>query len=477
MPRRENCRFFGHAAQAESAGFRPCLRCRPELAPHSRASGRSRTRATSWRSRRRACSTSPRPGATSSPSRRAAGQAAGRERPPPAPHLRSPVRRLARAVPADAPAAHRQAIAGRHRPADHAGRAGQRLRQRAPLQRRIPRALRPQPDPAAPRGRGAAGRKAWRSAWAIGRPTTCRPCSASSRKRELSGVEFVSHRAARLRWAARLSDADRRQAPRRLAAGGVRRGAPPGGAAGQRLAARSAAARDPPPARGARPGRRPARDQQRAARKLPAGRRPARARRDERLRTGRARGARPADHGGRGAHAGAAPGGPLRRDRSPRRIRSSRGCFRGPPCWRKPRAMRWASWASCKQRQAAIVAHRAGRGREAGAAARRRRRPGHDRSAEAIARHRRLDGAVHRDARPALARRVSGRRRGAAQGAGRAGRPQPGARGASRVASVEALAQLCRGAGLARDAHFPRSPHEIRHFHRPGTLTRAPWAP
>jgi AraC family transcriptional regulator of adaptative response / DNA-3-methyladenine glycosylase II len=34
-PRRENCRFFGHAAQAEQAGFRPCLRCRPELAPAS----------------------------------------------------------------------------------------------------------------------------------------------------------------------------------------------------------------------------------------------------------------------------------------------------------------------------------------------------------------------------------------------------------------------------------------------------------
>lgn len=33
MPRRENCRFFAHAAQAEGAGFRPCLRCRPELAP------------------------------------------------------------------------------------------------------------------------------------------------------------------------------------------------------------------------------------------------------------------------------------------------------------------------------------------------------------------------------------------------------------------------------------------------------------
>ena len=34
-PKRENCRFFRHAAQAENAGFRPCLRCRPELAPHS----------------------------------------------------------------------------------------------------------------------------------------------------------------------------------------------------------------------------------------------------------------------------------------------------------------------------------------------------------------------------------------------------------------------------------------------------------
>ncbi|MGI4778230.1 MAG: Ada metal-binding domain-containing protein [Janthinobacterium lividum] len=34
-PMRENCRFFRHAAQAELAGFRPCLRCRPELAPHA----------------------------------------------------------------------------------------------------------------------------------------------------------------------------------------------------------------------------------------------------------------------------------------------------------------------------------------------------------------------------------------------------------------------------------------------------------
>ena len=32
-PRRENCRFFDTPAQAEAAAFRPCLKCRPEVAP------------------------------------------------------------------------------------------------------------------------------------------------------------------------------------------------------------------------------------------------------------------------------------------------------------------------------------------------------------------------------------------------------------------------------------------------------------
>src|SRR5512142_2930779 len=32
-PKRENCRFYPSAAAAESEGYRPCLRCRPELAP------------------------------------------------------------------------------------------------------------------------------------------------------------------------------------------------------------------------------------------------------------------------------------------------------------------------------------------------------------------------------------------------------------------------------------------------------------
>ncbi|HWV62928.1 MAG TPA: AlkA N-terminal domain-containing protein [Oxalicibacterium sp.] len=34
-PRASSCTFFGTAAAAEAAGFRPCLRCRPELAPYA----------------------------------------------------------------------------------------------------------------------------------------------------------------------------------------------------------------------------------------------------------------------------------------------------------------------------------------------------------------------------------------------------------------------------------------------------------
>ena len=32
-PRRENSRFFGSRALAEAAAFRPCLKCRPDIAP------------------------------------------------------------------------------------------------------------------------------------------------------------------------------------------------------------------------------------------------------------------------------------------------------------------------------------------------------------------------------------------------------------------------------------------------------------
>jgi AraC family transcriptional regulator, regulatory protein of adaptative response / DNA-3-methyladenine glycosylase II len=37
MPKARNCRFFACAAAAEEAGFRACLRCRPETAPGTRA--------------------------------------------------------------------------------------------------------------------------------------------------------------------------------------------------------------------------------------------------------------------------------------------------------------------------------------------------------------------------------------------------------------------------------------------------------
>ena len=36
-PKPEHCQFFASAAAAIEAGFRPCLRCRPESAPHSPA--------------------------------------------------------------------------------------------------------------------------------------------------------------------------------------------------------------------------------------------------------------------------------------------------------------------------------------------------------------------------------------------------------------------------------------------------------
>src|SRR5580698_9500881 len=34
-PKETNCRFFDSPQEAEQQGFRPCLRCRPELAPGS----------------------------------------------------------------------------------------------------------------------------------------------------------------------------------------------------------------------------------------------------------------------------------------------------------------------------------------------------------------------------------------------------------------------------------------------------------
>ncbi|HGF7517247.1 TPA: Ada metal-binding domain-containing protein, partial [Vibrio cholerae] len=35
LPKEENVEYFSSQALAVSAGYRPCLRCRPESAPHS----------------------------------------------------------------------------------------------------------------------------------------------------------------------------------------------------------------------------------------------------------------------------------------------------------------------------------------------------------------------------------------------------------------------------------------------------------
>jgi AraC family transcriptional regulator of adaptative response / DNA-3-methyladenine glycosylase II len=44
VPRERHCRFFPSAAAAQDAGFRPCLRCRPETAPdHGAWRGTSNT--------------------------------------------------------------------------------------------------------------------------------------------------------------------------------------------------------------------------------------------------------------------------------------------------------------------------------------------------------------------------------------------------------------------------------------------------
>jgi hypothetical protein len=80
----------------------------------------------------------------------------------------------------DAAPAAGQAAADRHGAARHAGGAGQRLRQPAPLQRRVRRALPAQPDAAAPRTRRAPAPDEGRCGWPTARPTTWTPCWPSS---------------------------------------------------------------------------------------------------------------------------------------------------------------------------------------------------------------------------------------------------------------------------------------------------------
>ncbi len=217
----------------------------------------------------------------------AAGPAPGRQRPPCAAHLRDRVRRLAAAIPANPPAADGQATADRHRPGRHPGGPRGRLRQPAPLQRRLCAALWPEPHATAPqqqRRRAGARRHAGHhhagrlpAALRRGGHAELPACAAAAGRgvpaAQPPGRALRPHAAADACW----------QDLHRLAAGPLHRGAPPGrGAIGGQPAGRAAAG-DGAAARHAGPGRRPAGHQRRAGPGVPRRQRPARARHHGRL--------------------------------------------------------------------------------------------------------------------------------------------------------------------------------------------------
>ena len=152
-PKFENCRFFASAAAAQEAGFRPCLRCRPETAPDLAF----------WR------------GTSNTVSRALAliadGALDGDEADVEALAERLGVgerqlRRLFQQHLGASPIAVAQTrrvlfakqLHPRDPPADDRGGAGLGLRQRAPLQRDLPRPVRP-PAQRAPAPSSAKGRR------------------------------------------------------------------------------------------------------------------------------------------------------------------------------------------------------------------------------------------------------------------------------------------------------------------------------
>ena len=404
---------------------------------HARPPGRAVARRARPRGRRRR---SDEPRRARAPSRR--------ERPPRAAHLRRRARRHAAAVRADAPPAARQAVADRHGDADLAGRARERLSQPAPLQRGVRREL-----PAdAERGCAATRRRTRRA------PTT--PCCVTLAFREplareallrflaqraIPGVEQVDAGALRIR----RTRAPRRR--RRREAGWIEASFVPQrpqlalallGLARRR--GRLAAAGGPALAR---PRRRPAGDRRRARRacpattdcacraastrsSLPCG--PCSASRSRWRRRERSRGA--------SSNASARP--------SPRPGPNSTAAFPRRRPWPASGVDQIAELGIIRSRAAAD--HRAGRrlARAAAAAAAALRRRRRCSSACAPARHRPVDGALRRDARARLERRVPARRRGRAQCDGPAARRARAARGRSALAGLATLAFVRRAQTL-----------------------------
>ena len=147
LPRPENCTFFKTAAEAERAGFRPCLLCRPELAPGCAPMVPA--------TRLRTCSAVPQTGTVCAPvdaSHRLAVLAAKQleehcgsiesleelaaslgHGPAPAPGVPGGVPCLTGGIPADLPPAAGQKPADRYRAFGSGGGHGLRFRKSAPV--------------------------------------------------------------------------------------------------------------------------------------------------------------------------------------------------------------------------------------------------------------------------------------------------------------------------------------------------------
>ena len=131
-PRAAHVRYYASAAEAAEAGFRPCLRCRPEAAPGTPA----------WRGSSALVGRAVRligEGACADGRHRRAGGAA-RHRPATSPSAVRPARRRAAGRRrADVAARLREAAPRRDHAAGDAGGAGVGLRQHPPVQRRVSR--------------------------------------------------------------------------------------------------------------------------------------------------------------------------------------------------------------------------------------------------------------------------------------------------------------------------------------------------
>ena len=134
----ERRRFFESAAAAERSGFRPCLRCRPELAP-----GRAVCDAVPRVARAAAIRIAA--GALNGRSV-GAGAGAGRERAPSPPRDGARARRVAGRAGADPSAAAGQVPADRHQAAGDPGGVRQRVSEPPAVQLGVPRALPHEPE-------------------------------------------------------------------------------------------------------------------------------------------------------------------------------------------------------------------------------------------------------------------------------------------------------------------------------------------